>query len=123
MSGTATHGNSRKQWALIIRTQREASRSALLYDRTHYSKAELLYQKALEARRKTLGSNHRNRDSLASLARHNHLLGTEAGLLCDPEYRESVLGPNHPDTLKNLDNLAWLWFEIGRAILRWTMRE
>src|SRR5260370_30346400 len=83
-----------------------------------YHKAEPLYKKALEIRRKARGREHPDTaESMDNLADLYWAIGDYAK--AEPLYKEAleirqkVLGREHPDTATSLNNLAELYWDMG----------
>ena len=90
-----------------------------LEDRAQYPQAEPLYQRALEIRERTVGSDHPDTaQSLNNLASLYECQGKyeEAEPLYQRalEVRARIVGPNHPDTAQSLNNLAELYRVQGK---------
>ena len=84
-----------------------------------FVQAELLFRRALEIRRQTLGD--KNKDTLQSMYNLAEVLtwrgnAAEAEKLCRESFeaRKRVLGPEHRDTLISMSWLAWILFIEGR---------
>jgi eukaryotic-like serine/threonine-protein kinase len=84
-----------------------------------FARAELLFRRALEIHRRTLGD--KNKDTLQSMYNLAEVLtwrgnSAEAETLCRESFeaRKSVLGPEHRDTLISMSWLAWILFIEGR---------
>lgn len=79
-----------------------------------------LTEKVIEARQRTLGSEHPNTlISMNNLANYYRDLGRrqEATELAEKvlEARQRILGSEHPDTLGSMDNLAYSYSKLGRV--------
>ena len=94
---------------------------ALLYqDQGKYAEAELLHERSLKIREKTLGSEHRDvAVSLGNLAQLYSAQGkvAEAETLCKRSLTvsEKVLGQDHPGVAISLNTLAVLYLASGKS--------
>jgi CHAT domain-containing protein len=92
--------------------------AALYYKMGDYTKAEPLFQKALEIRRKALGENHPDyAHALSYLAPLYYEMGdySKAEPLVQKalEIYRKALGENHPDYSSSLNDLAALYYKMG----------
>ncbi|KAL9863599.1 LOW QUALITY PROTEIN: kinesin light chain 4 [Geothlypis trichas] len=94
---------------------------ALVYrDQNKYKEAAHLLNDALSIREKTLGKDHQRAATLNNLAVLYGKRGKEAEPLCKRaleirgRYESSVLGKDHPDVAKQLNNLALLCQNQGK---------
>jgi tetratricopeptide (TPR) repeat protein len=85
----------------------------------HYQEAERLHQRALDARKKSLGPDHPDTlnsvNNLAMLYRNQGRYDEAEQLYVHAlEARERLLGSENPDTYVSMNNLAYLYRSQGR---------
>lgn len=106
----------KRDWADLVTKQAD-----WLYEQEKFSKAETLYQKALELRHQVLGYEHQ--DVAASLENLANLYDTRSSYAEAEHYyfwslkiREK-LGPNDPITSETCSKLAWVYRAQGKSDL------